>query len=51
MDALSTALSAIDVSVISSGFFTVLPMVISVAGPIVAAKVALHFLFSMVKGA
>lgn len=48
---LSTALSQIDSAVVLEGFYQVLPVGLSVALPIVAAKVGIGFFFSLVKGA
>lgn len=48
---LSSALSAVDPNVVLSGFYEVLPTVLTIALPIIGAKVALNFLFGSVKGA
>lgn len=48
---LSAALSAVDPNVVLSGFYEVLPTVLTIALPIIGAKVALNFLFGSVKGA
>lgn len=48
---LSQALSGVDTSVVLSGFYEVLPIVLTIALPIIGAKVALNFLFGSVKGA
>lgn len=48
---LSTALAAVDPNVVLSGFYEVLPTVLTIALPIIGAKVALNFLFGSVKGA
>lgn len=48
---LSAALSQVDPNVVLSGFYEVLPTVLTIALPIIGAKVALNFLFGSVKGA
>lgn len=48
---LSAALSAVDPNVVLSGFYEVLPTVLTIALPIIGTKVALNFLFGSVKGA
>lgn len=48
---LSTALSSVDPNVVLNGFYEVLPTVLTIALPIIGAKVALNFLFGSVKGA
>lgn len=48
---LSSALAAVDPNVVLSGFYEVLPTVLTIALPIIGAKVALNFLFGSVKGA
>lgn len=48
---LATALSNVDPNVVLDGFYQVLPTVLTIALPIIGAKVALNFLFGCVKGA
>lgn len=48
---LSTALASVDPNVVLDGFYQVLPTVLTIALPIIGAKVALNFLFGSVKGA
>ena len=48
---LSSALASVDPNVVLSGFYEVLPTVLTIALPIIGAKVALNFLFGSVKGA
>lgn len=48
---LSSALANVDPNVVLSGFYEVLPTVLTIALPIIGAKVALNFLFGSVKGA
>lgn len=48
---LSDALASVDPNVVLSGFYDVLPTVLTIALPIIGAKVALNFLFGSVKGA
>lgn len=48
---LSAALSGVDTGVILEGFYAVLPVALTVALPIIGAKVGLNFLFGSVKGA
>lgn len=48
---LSSALASVDADVVLSGFYEVLPTVLTIALPIIGAKVALNFLFGSVKGA
>ena len=48
---LSSALANVDASVVLNGFYEVLPTVLTIALPIIGAKVALNFLFGSVKGA
>lgn len=48
---LSSALASVDANVVLSGFYEVLPTVLTIALPIISAKVALNFLFGSVKGA
>lgn len=48
---LSSALASVDANVVLSGFYEVLPTVLTIALPIIGAKVALNFLFGSVKGA
>lgn len=48
---LSDALSQVDPNVVLNGFYEVLPTVLTIALPIIGAKVALNFLFGSVKGA
>lgn len=48
---LSTALASVDPNIVLNGFYEVLPTVLTIAMPIIGAKVALNFLFGSVKGA
>lgn len=48
---LSAALASVDPNVVLNGFYEVLPTVLTIAMPIIGAKVALNFLFGSVKGA
>ena len=48
---LSDALAQVDPNVVLSCFYEVLPTVLTIALPIIGAKVALNFLFGSVKGA
>lgn len=48
---LSSALASVDPNVVLSGFYEVLPTVLTIALHIIGAKVALNFLFGSVKGA
>lgn len=48
---LSSALSSVDPNIILGAFYEVLPTVLTVALPIIGAKVALNFLFGSIKGA
>ncbi len=48
---LQTALAGVEASVVLDGFYTVLPLVIACALPIISAKIGLNFLFHAVKGA
>ena len=48
---LSTALSSVDPNVVLDGFYQVLPTALTIALPIIGAKVALNFLFVSIKGA
>lgn len=48
---LSTALASVDPNVVLDCFYQVLPTVLTIALPIIGAKVALNFLFGSVKGA
>ena len=48
---IETALSGLDTAVLLSGFYAVLPTILTVALPILGAKIGINFLFSAVKGA
>ena len=48
---LETTISSLDTSILLDGFFAVLPVVLTVALPILGAKIAINFLFGAVKGA
>lgn len=48
---LSSAMSNIDTSLVLDAFYQVLPIGLTIALPIVGAKVGLNFFFGLVKGA